>query len=102
MKTKNRHSTSHKAQIVLEVLREEKTIRKIASAFGVHLNQLHRWKKQAIEEFPKLFEDDQKSERAKEAERERQLQELYAEIGRLTTQVNWLKRIWLRCLEVSV
>lgn len=92
MKTKQRYLTSQKAQIVLEVLREEKTIGQIASKYGVHPNQLHRWKKQAIEGFPRLFEDDQKAERAQKAEHECQLQELYAEIGRLTTQVNWLKK----------
>lgn len=92
MKTRKRHSAQQKAQIVLELLKEEKSVVQIASEYGVHPNQLHRWKKQALEGFHRLFEDERKAEQAKEAEHERQLSELYAEIGKLTTQLNWIKK----------
>lgn len=58
----------------------------------MHPNVLYRWKKQALENLPKLFADDNKSEQDRQAEHERQVNELYSEIGRLTTQVNWLKK----------
>ena len=90
---KRKHfSASQKAQIALEILKEEKTINQIASEFGVHPNVLYRWKKQALENLPKLFEDETKSERERQAEHERQVNELYSEIGRLTTELNWLKK----------
>jgi putative transposase len=89
---RKRYTAKQKAQIVLEILKEEKTITQIASEYGIHPNQLHRWKKQALEGFPKVFENDTKAERHKDAEHERQLKELYAEIGRLTTQLNWLQK----------
>ena len=90
---KRKHfSASQKAQIALEILKEEKTVNQIASEYGVHPNVLYRWKKQALENLPKLFEDENKGERAHEAEHERQVNELYSEIGRLTTQLNWLKK----------
>lgn len=89
---RKRYTAKQKAQIVLEILKEEKTIAQIASEYGIHPNQLHRWKKQALEGFPKVFENDSKAERRKDAEHERQLKELYAEIGRLTTQLNWLQK----------
>ena len=85
-------SAKQKAQIVLEIFKEERTIAQIASEYNVHPNQLHRWKKQATDHFTELFQKDDKRLRAKEAGHERQLEELYAEIGRLTTQVNWLKK----------
>ena len=53
---------------------------------------LYRWKKQALENLPKLFEDENKGERDRQAEHERQVNDLYREIGRLTTQLNWLKK----------
>ena len=53
---------------------------------------LYRWKKQALENLPRLFEDESKGERARQAEHERQVNELYREIGRLTTQLSWLKK----------
>ena len=40
-----------------------------------------------------LFKDDRKSEKVREAEHERQLNQLYAEIGRLSAQLSWLKKI---------
>jgi hypothetical protein len=39
-----------------------------------------------------LFEDEHKGERAKEVEHEKQVDELYAEIGRLSAQLSWLKK----------
>jgi hypothetical protein len=45
-----------------------------------------------MEGLPQLFEDDRKTEKALRAAHEQELNELYAEIGRLTTQLNWLKK----------
>ena len=91
--SKRKHfSTSQKAQITLEILKEEKTVTQIASEYGVHPNVLYRWKKQALENLPRLFDDENKAERDGQAEHERQVNELYNEIGRLTTQLNWLKK----------
>jgi transposase len=48
--------------------------------------------KASLEDFAQLFEDDRKGERAREAEHEKQINELYAEIGRLSAQLSWLKK----------
>ena len=88
-----RHFTANqKAQVVIEILKEEKTISQIASEHGVHPNQLHRWKAQALDGLPRLVENDHKTEKAQAVAYERQVQELYAEIGKLTTQLAWLKK----------
>lgn len=92
MPKRKRLSANQKAQIVLEVIREEKSVSQIAADNGIHPNQIHKWKKQALDDFAQLFEDDRKGERAREAEHEKQVQELYAEIGRLSAQLSWLKK----------
>jgi transposase-like protein len=93
MVTMKKHYTpTFKAQIVLEVLKEEKTLGQIASEYSVHPTQVRKWKGQALEGLPQLFADERKAQRAVEAEHERKLGELYAEIGRLTTQLAWLKK----------
>jgi transposase len=92
MPKRKQYSASQKAKIALEILKEEKTVNQIASEYGVHPNVLYRWKKQALENLPRLFEDENKNERERQAEQERQTNELYSEIGRLTTQLNWLKK----------
>ena len=91
-KKRNQFSPNKKAQVVLEILKEEKSVTQIASEYGIHPNVLYRWKKQALENFSRLFADDTQSIRKQQAEHERELNELYSEIGRLTTQLNWLKK----------
>jgi putative transposase len=89
---KTRYTPKQKAQIVLEILKEERSIAQIASEYSVHPSQLYKWKAQAVENLSGLFEDDRKGEKALKAEHDRQLKELYAEIGKLTTQLAWLKK----------
>ena len=86
------YTAQQKAGMVLEILKEEKTIAQIASEYGVHANQLYRWKTQVLEGMPGLFEKDGKTEREKELQREQQTETLYAEIGRLTTELAWMKK----------
>jgi transposase len=61
----------------------------------VHPSQLRRWKAIVVEGMTGLFEEKD-GKAAIRAEYEERLNELYGEIGRLTTQLNWLKKIW-RC-----
>jgi putative transposase len=89
---RKKYTAKKKAQIVLEILKEERSVAQIASEYGIHPNQLYRWKAQALEGLPNLFEDERKTEKALRAAHEEELQELYAEIGRLTTQLNWLQK----------
>ena len=88
---RKKYSPQFKAKVVQEILREEKSITQLASEYEVHVTQLRKWKRRALEGLPDLFRADQsKNDDLKklEAEQER----LYAEIGRLTTQLNWLKK----------
>ena len=87
-----RYKPKQKAQIVLEMLKEERTVTQISSEYGIHTSQLYKWKNQALEGLPELFEEDRKTEKVLRAKHEQKLEELYAEIGRLTTQLNWLKK----------
>ena len=81
-----------KVKAVLEILKEEKTISQIASELEIHPNRLSRWKKEAIEGLSEILEDGRrKGDQEKEALKN-QIQELYAEIGELTTKLNWLKK----------
>ena len=95
MGMRKHYSASFKAQVVLELLREEKTIAELASEYGVHPIMLHRWKNTAVDNLSSLFEDvDKKNTTAMKTEPEKEVEELYSKIGRLTTQVEWLKKIW--------
>lgn len=85
--------TAHfKAKVVQEILREEQSISQLSSEYGVHVTQLRKWKRQALAGLPHLFslEHKGKSDEIKQLESEQE--RLYAEIGRLTTQLKWLKK----------
>ncbi|MDI6710967.1 MAG: IS3 family transposase [Bacillota bacterium] len=90
---------SFKAQVAPEILKEEKTISQLAAEHGIHPNQLTRWRNQAVKQLPQLLADDRKGIVALKAGYEKQIEELYAEVGRLTTQLAWLKKkvsMWSR------
>lgn len=89
---RKRYSATEKAQIVLEALKEEKTLAQIAAEHQVHPNQISKWKAEALQGLPRLFTHEERATRMREVVHERALQELYAEIGRLTTQLGWLKK----------
>ena len=89
---RKRYSAKFKAEIVEEVLREDKTVTEIAAEHGIHPNQIHRWKAMALQGLPSLFSAESEAAKAATDAHDKQLNELYAEIGRLTTQLAWLKK----------
>src|SRR5215207_4929796 len=88
---RKRHTAAFKAQVVREMLKEEYTQGQLAAQHGVHPNQLRQWKEIALKGLPHLFAPDQDSA-SQAASYEAKINDLYAEIGRLTTQVAWLKK----------
>lgn len=81
-----------KAEIVVRVLKEEETMSQIASEYGIHPNQITSWKSKFLQDAPSLFGKDHKPINALKAGYEKKIDELYTEIGRLSTQLNWLKK----------
>ena len=86
---KKHYTATFKAKVVQEMLKEEKTLAQLAAEYEVSSKQLGRWKTLALENLPRLFEAE--VEKVQQAH-EQQIQELYAEIGRLTTELSWLKK----------
>ena len=84
--------TSHfKAQVVLELLKDEKTLAQLAAEHAVHPNMLREWKAIALRALPGALEQ-RDTLAAAQVTHDQQVHELYAEIGQLTTQLNWLKK----------
>ena len=88
---RKQYSATYKAEIVKELLKEEKTLSQVAAETGIHPSQLKEWRRIVLTRLPELFSrNDQAMVDARN--HEQQVTDLYAEIGRLTTQVNWLKK----------
>jgi putative transposase len=88
---KKSYTAAFKAQVVLELLKETKTLAELSSEHGVHVTVLREWKLVALKGLPDVFEKRDSVSEAKAAHA-REVEELYAEIGRLTTHVNFLKK----------
>jgi transposase-like protein len=89
---RKRHIAEFKAQVVQELLKEQKTVSQLAAEHGVHPNQLYRWREVAVAGLPSLFSGRSVEEQAaKEAAHAEEAHELYAQIGELTAQLAWLK-----------
>ena len=84
------HTPEEKAKMVIEILKGERTLNEIASEHEIHPNMLTRWKKEAIEGLASVFENDSSKQRKEQKAHEAELEELYAQIGKLTTQNEWL------------
>ena len=88
---RKQYSAAFKAQIVLEALKETKSVAQIASDHQLHPNLVTKWKQEAVAELPIVFERKNTQAHFQEAQ-EQKVAQLYEQIGRLTTQLAWLKK----------
>ena len=79
-----------KAKIALEALREDATVPELAKRHGVHPNQIYAWKKQVLDNGAILLARGASGWGDGEEERERETAKLYAEIGQLTVERDFL------------
>jgi len=75
--------------VAVEAIAGHKTVNEISAEYGVHASQIHKWKKQALEQLPELLDGSRSGSRdAHEAVQSR----LYQQIGKLTMEVEYLKK----------
>ena len=86
---RRKHSPAFKAKVSLAAIKGELTINEISSQFGVHPNQISKWKKQAIDELDSVFFG--KRDRNKKEQKEL-TEELYKQIGQLKVELDWAKK----------
>ena len=63
----------------------------ITSEYWVHATQQSKWKKQFIQHWKELFTDKRTTE-AIEKNHEKQVDNLYKQIGQLTVERDWLQK----------
>jgi transposase len=89
MKTERRKfSAAFKAQVAIEAIKERETLAELSKRFDVHPNMISKWKQDFIERSPEMF-----STKAPEENFENEKQRLFAKIGQLEMEREWLKKI---------
>lgn len=86
---RRKFSASFKAEVVLEALKERKTISELSQQYDLHPNQIGSWKKEFLSGVAKVFEGSVDPER--EALQEKQ-DELFRQIGKLQVENDFLKK----------
>jgi putative transposase len=82
-------SKAFKAKVAIEAIKGEKTINEIAGIYGVHPNQISRWKKQALQRLPEVMADSRTANR-----RDKDVDEarLHQKIGQMAVEIDFLKK----------
>ena len=89
VKKRRRHTAAYKFRIALEAVEGSKTISQLSSEHEVHANLIRAWKRQLLDDGPRVFAS---SGERKQREQESQEAELYEQIGRLKMELEWLKK----------
>jgi transposase len=84
-----KYSAEEKAKIAIEAITGEKTIAQITSKYGVHANQIYKWKKEALEFMVSGFKSKSKK---LDTSQEELIRGLFEQIGQLTVERDWLKK----------
>lgn len=92
MNARRKFTPEQKAQIVLELLKENKTIAELAAEYEIHPNQLQRWKSEATEKMHLIFTKDSDEVEKLQKKHESEVEDLTKQIGQLSIEVNWLKK----------
>jgi len=89
-----KYTATVKAKVILATLKENKTIAEIGSEYNIHPCNVKNWKCQFLDNIEVVFDREVQVKIYKDALREEhhKTDDLYRQIGKLTTQLSWAKK----------
>jgi len=85
--TRKKYTAEFKTKVVLEALKEQKTISELSLKYGIHSTQLQTWKRHYLANSTAPFQESKQEE-----DTEARLSKLYEQIGKLQMENDWLKK----------
>ena len=89
MAQRRHHGSAFKARVAVEAIAGHKTVNEIASTYEIHPSQVAKWKAEALQRLPEVLSDGRQAKAAVDSQTQGRL---YEEIGRLTMEVEYLKK----------
>lgn len=86
---RRKHSAAFKAKVALEAAKGQKTINELAHEFGVHPNQIAKWKQQLQASIVSIFDNHIGSS---EIDHQAEIDELHKLIGKLNVDLEFMKK----------
>lgn len=89
-----KYNSEFKSKVVLEAIKEETTINQIASKYQIPPTNIMDWKKKFLENIQIVFnkENAVKEYQDKIKEKDKEIEALYKELGKITAEYSWLKK----------
>lgn len=89
-----RYDADFKVKVVLEALKEEMTINELAARYEVIPANIRNWKQEFMANAELVFDKEKAVAQYKEqlGEQKREMDELYRQLGKTTTQLEWCKK----------
>jgi len=87
-RSRRKFSSDFKAKVVLEAFKERSTIEELARKYELHPTQINLWKKEAMNKLSLVFGKNEEGEQ----QSEEQVEKLYAQIGQLKVENDFLKK----------
>ena len=87
-KQRRKFSSAFKAKVAIEAVKERMTLAEISRKYEVHSNMISKWKREFLERSAEIFESKSPVEN-----HQKDKEELYAKIGKLEMECDWLKKI---------
>ena len=88
-KKPKKYDAKFKARVALEAIKGEMTMAELSSKYEIHHSLIHRWKKKLFDELPGIFIGNREQELKENSQKE---EKLYQQIGRLSVELEWLKK----------
>jgi len=89
---RKKFESGFKAKVALEVFRGEKTLAQISSDYGVHPNQIYKWKQELLHGAAGIFNGKHTKQ---DNNQEETVEKLYKSIGELKVENDCLKKNWI-------